>query len=167
MGRRKKVRVKNELGVSYLAVFRLRFYGLNVFLVVSSLGPDFVRVYEVENCVRDEEWEGIQYDYTNQDYVGKEPQDRLIVGPEYANIFDSVGMKLKTVLDHDEPCLAIPVVRGSRLLKAVENNPLGVVVEPGVYLARMVCDGEYKSKEKLLRMKFRYSIPHPVNKRYA
>ncbi len=158
---------ENQCGIGLLSVFRVRYYGVNVFLVVSEIQREYIKAYEIETYMKDDEFEGIEYNFLDQCYIGKDPQDRLIVGEEYGNTFDTICQSFRTDFYNNKPCLVIPIQKGSRLYKAAMHNTMGIRPKEGVYAATMVADGSIEQKEKLLKSLYKHNMPLKLSEHLA
>lgn len=140
-------------------IFRLKYYGVNVFLCVGEVDDDYVYLYELElaKVKNKEDTYKLVYNKQNRRFKGKKVEDCLIVPKtSKGNSFFSKSLKTEPLLIRDKPFIQIKIERYSPIYN--EAIKIGKYrdyeIMPGIFKAKLICDGTAEEMTKLIHTEF-------------
>lgn len=135
-----------------LEVYKLNYYGINVFLAIGRVEKDYVYVYEPMVSENDR-GDYLTWDDEKEDYVNKGKLGRFFVPKDADNSFFGKALKMIPQERNGEEVLIVDITPNSFLYQCAMKRSI-IKPIPGKYILRNVCDGYNDGIEQLLKTTF-------------
>lgn len=143
--------MKNKFGIKPLEIYQLEYQGVNAFLCVTLYDDEnYVYVYELDTAPDEEKgYERVVFDYDQQKFFDKLPDDRWVVPPNANNSLESKALRARPMKFKNEFRLVIELSDNCKLVKTFSE------LAGAKCSLKKICDGSVKDLDRFIHTKFK------------